>query len=93
MKAARAAHDTLHSNAASHTDRLDARAKLEDLLGQKYPEVARAGVMMEDRVGECKMETRYLRKNVECWFMGSHSDVGGGNDLNGEPSLSNIPFR
>lgn len=32
-------------------------------------------------------------KNVECWFMGCHSDVGGGNTLNDYPSLSNIPFR
>jgi len=32
-------------------------------------------------------------KMVECWFMGCHSDVGGGNDLNGADTLSNIPFR
>jgi hypothetical protein len=32
-------------------------------------------------------------KNLECWFMGCHSDVGGGNDQNDYPSLSNIPFR
>jgi hypothetical protein len=33
------------------------------------------------------------RKNVECWFMGCHSDVGGGNTLNDMESLSNVPFR
>lgn len=33
------------------------------------------------------------RQNVECWFMGCHSDVGGGDDQNFSPSLSNIPFR
>ncbi|ORY24890.1 hypothetical protein BCR39DRAFT_545737 [Naematelia encephala] len=36
---------------------------------------------------------KLLRKNVECWFMGSHADVGGSNDLNGQDSISNIPFR
>lgn len=36
---------------------------------------------------------RKLRRNIECWFMGSHSDVGGGVDLNSDASLSNIPFR
>ena len=35
----------------------------------------------------------WREKMVECWFMGCHSDVGGGNDLNGDESLSNIPFR
>lgn len=34
-----------------------------------------------------------MRKHTEVWFMGCHSDVGGGNDLNDQPSLSNIPFR
>jgi hypothetical protein len=29
----------------------------------------------------------------ECWFLGCHSDIGGGNDPNFEESLSNIPFR
>jgi uncharacterized protein (DUF2235 family) len=33
------------------------------------------------------------RQHVDCWFMGAHSDVGGGTDLNNDPSLSNIPFR
>ncbi|BEI83354.1 hypothetical protein CcaverHIS002_0312220 [Cutaneotrichosporon cavernicola] len=33
------------------------------------------------------------RRRMDCWFMGCHSDVGGGNDLNGDPSLSNIPLR
>ncbi|RSH95514.1 hypothetical protein EHS25_000606 [Saitozyma podzolica] len=33
------------------------------------------------------------RQNVECWFMGCHSDVGGGEDQNFTASLSNIPFR
>lgn len=33
------------------------------------------------------------KREVECWFMGCHSDVGGGTDQNEEPSLSNIPFR
>ncbi|KLT40011.1 hypothetical protein CC85DRAFT_287892 [Cutaneotrichosporon oleaginosum] len=36
---------------------------------------------------------RLKRRRIDCWFMGSHSDVGGGSDFNGDPSLSNIPFR
>lgn len=59
------------------------------MLDQKYPEIARTRVVMDDGT----TSVRYLRKNVEAWFMGAHSDVGGGNDLNGESSLSNIPFR
>lgn len=39
------------------------------------------------------VDGKVRRKNVECWFMGCHSDVGGGNDVNGEDSLSNISFR
>ena len=47
------------------------------------------------------LERDYPRKDaetgndtaVEVWFMGCHSDVGGGNDVNGARSLSNIPFR
>ena len=34
-----------------------------------------------------------IRKHEEVWFMGCHSDVGGGNDINDLASLSNIPFR
>ncbi len=34
-----------------------------------------------------------LARNKEVWFMGCHSDCGGGNDENGKPSLSNISFR
>ncbi len=33
------------------------------------------------------------RRHIDCWFMGAHSDVGGGTDMNNDPSLSNIPFR
>lgn len=33
------------------------------------------------------------KRRLEVWFMGSHLDVGGGIDLNDQPSLSNIPFR
>ncbi|BEI83355.1 hypothetical protein CcaverHIS002_0312230 [Cutaneotrichosporon cavernicola] len=36
---------------------------------------------------------RVKERQEELWFMGAHSDVGGGRDLNGDPSLSNIPFR
>jgi len=36
---------------------------------------------------------RDMAKQKECWFMGCHSDVGGGNTLKGANSLSNIPFR
>lgn len=34
-----------------------------------------------------------VKGRVECWFAGCHSDVGGGGEENGKPSLSNIPFR
>lgn len=36
---------------------------------------------------------REMAKQKECWFMGCHSDVGGGNTANGAHSLSNVPFR
>lgn len=36
---------------------------------------------------------RSVLKQKEVWFMGCHSDVGGGNDFNWESSLSNVPFR
>jgi hypothetical protein len=36
---------------------------------------------------------KFIPKSKEVWFIGAHSDVGGGNDLNGQPSLSNISFR
>nr|XP_031863787.1 uncharacterized protein CI109_001039 [Kwoniella shandongensis]KAA5530859.1 hypothetical protein CI109_001039 [Kwoniella shandongensis] len=32
-------------------------------------------------------------RTKEVWFLGCHSDVGGGNDENGQASLSNISFR
>jgi hypothetical protein len=59
--------------------------KLSELLKRKekdHPSTAMVGT------GGKKMD-----KNIECWFMGCHSDVGGGNTLNDQPSLSNIPFR
>jgi hypothetical protein len=34
-----------------------------------------------------------ITKSKEVWFLGCHSDCGGGNDPNWQPSLSNIPFR
>ena len=34
-----------------------------------------------------------LPRAKEIWFMGCHSDVGGGNDLDDQSSLANIPFR
>lgn len=34
-----------------------------------------------------------ILKNKETWFMGAHSDVGGGVSNNDAASLSNIPFR
>jgi hypothetical protein len=36
---------------------------------------------------------RPVLKQKEVWFMGCHSDVGGGNDFNWESSLSHVPFR
>jgi hypothetical protein len=32
-------------------------------------------------------------KSREVWFMGCHSDVGGGNANNDVAALANIPFR
>jgi hypothetical protein len=51
----------------------------------KFPEIAR----------ECEERTMktYPVTSREVWFMGCHSDVGGGNDRNDAPSLSDIPFR
>ena len=56
----------------------DELTKLEHRLALNFPE--------EDK------DTNRVR-NLEVWFMGCHSDVGGGNDVNDFPSLSNIPFR
>jgi hypothetical protein len=36
---------------------------------------------------------KIIPKSKEVWFTGCHSDCGGGNDLNLQPSLSNISFR
>jgi hypothetical protein len=36
---------------------------------------------------------KYLPRSKEVWFAGVHTDCGGGNDLNGDASLSNISFR
>lgn len=33
------------------------------------------------------------KRKMEVWFMGCHSDVGGGRDPNDLPALSNVPFR
>ena len=60
-------------------------AELTARLDDKFP--TEAAVIQSDGT------TRLLRKHAEVWFMGCHSDVGGGNDVNDEPSLSNIPFR
>jgi hypothetical protein len=61
--------------------KVSAEAALPGLLGQierDYP----------SRDAQTGMLT-----NLEVWFMGCHSDVGGGNDVNDYTSLSNIPFR
>jgi uncharacterized protein (DUF2235 family) len=50
----------------------------------KFRPVCRVGAQWADYGGE---------SHKEVWFMGSHSDVGGGNDPNANPSLSNITFR
>ena len=60
-------------------------AELTATLDDHYP--TSASVVQSDGT------TKVLRKHAEVWFMGCHSDVGGGNDVNDEPSLSNIPFR
>jgi hypothetical protein len=36
---------------------------------------------------------KIIPKSKEVWFVGCHSDCGGGNDMNLQPSLSNISFR
>ncbi|GMK53451.1 hypothetical protein CspeluHIS016_0100370 [Cutaneotrichosporon spelunceum] len=50
---------------------------------------------LEERFPSMALSTLGLiqRRRIDCWFMGSHADVGGGSDLNGDDSLSNIPFR
>lgn len=58
----------------------EVEARLDDDLVKGYPLVA-------------LVDGKPRRKSVECWFMGCHSDVGGGNDLNDQHSLSNISFR
>ena len=62
----------------------DAAARVEkakqELVAKEYPfEVGVTGHKM------------YKRREV--WFMGCHSDVGGGNELNDEPALANVAFR
>lgn len=76
---------------ASHSgtdDAIDAQVELNNLMtrmSSDYPET--------DTIARPDGSTQEMRKHVEVWFMGCHSDVGGGNDLNDDPSLSNIPFR
>ncbi len=50
----------------------EARDKLERALKERYPAVAISG----DDCGHMD-NTLPRRKNVEAWFMGCHSDVGG----------------
>lgn len=64
-----------------------AKDKLGKLFGLKMREYPVTAI-----VGSGNGE-KEMKKSIECWFMGGHSDVGGGNTLNDEPSLSNIPFR
>ena len=64
------------------TDREQAETRhLEAELSKRFPAVATTS------------KGELLRKHEEVWFMGCHSDVGGGNDANDASSLSNIPFR
>ncbi|BEJ14191.1 hypothetical protein CspHIS471_0313650 [Cutaneotrichosporon sp. HIS471] len=60
---------------------------------EKELEVAKAALNQRFPTDVMTTLGEMKRRRLDCWFMGTHSDVGGGTDLNGDPSLSNIPFR
>ncbi|KAK8847716.1 hypothetical protein IAR55_005575 [Kwoniella newhampshirensis] len=68
------------------------------LIGKLSPDIHseknEVGVEMQsgDACGHPGANGKQLRSK-EVWFLGCHSDVGGGNDENGQASLSNITFR
>lgn len=74
-------------------ERQAAEEKLDEVLKERSAVVAMTDPVPIVRQGQVETRRRILQKNKEVWFMGCHSDVGGGNDGNGEDSLSNIPFR
>jgi hypothetical protein len=78
---------------ADVTEREDARIKLDALLTEPSAVIAMTNPISVVRAGELGVRRRILAKNKDMWFMGCHSDVGGGNDLNNQDSLTNIPFR
>lgn len=90
---ARQAHAKLHSHTASPQEKSAARQRLKELLDGDWPCVAITDPIPTASAGEGQTKTKIWKKNKEVWFMGSHSDVGGGVDLNMTKSLSNIPFR
>jgi len=74
-----------HPGTAEAEESKDEIDGLTEKLHSQYPET--------DYVVLADGNKKEMRKHAEVWFMGCHSDVGGGNDLNDQPSLSNIPFR
>jgi hypothetical protein len=90
---ARQAHAKLHSHTTSPQEKSNARQRLKELLDGDWPCVAITDPIPTASAGEGLTKTKIWKKNKEVWFMGCHSDVGGGVDLNMAESLSNIPFR
>lgn len=90
---ARDAYKRLHSAACAPQERFDAREDLKHILDAEYPCVAITDPIPTVSAGEGGLKQKIWKKNKEVWFMGCHSDVGGGNDVNMRESLSNIPFR
>ena len=90
---ARDAYKRLHSASCAPQERYDAREELKGLLDADHPCVAITDPIPTVSAGEGGLKQKIWKKNKEVWFMGCHSDVGGGNDVNMKESLSNIPFR
>jgi hypothetical protein len=76
---------------------INIRSEIEDLERARAQHGDEDPVDLEEMKNrleqEYPMEANSLLKQKEVWFMGCHSDVGGGNDFNWESSLSNVPFR
>jgi uncharacterized protein (DUF2235 family) len=71
------------------SERAPRSAETDGTRASSLPELERR---LERDYASRDPETKMVT-NLEVWFMGCHSDVGGGNDLNDDPSLSNVPFR
>ena len=86
-----AARAAVLQNKAGAKEQLQAAKKA---LDAKYP--LKVPVELEADKGfpiMGKEDTSKVVKSKEVWFMGCHSDCGGGNELNTHKQLANVSFR